>query len=238
MAAEHPWGVAALNPSIPNVWDANCLHVTDPELGADEIVAIADEVIGGAGMMHRSVDFFDFEAGARIAPEIERHGWEADRTIDMVLEGEPGTSGGAIPVERGRQAEIEPLRRRLIRGDIEEVDAARGEVMVEQLLEWARRLGSAGGDLWFTADEDGEPASSCRLFGLEGIGQVEEVGTIAAAREKGLGGAVTAAAARFSQSRGDDLTFITALADDWPRLMYERMGFRQVSTVWTFRRKA
>ncbi len=237
-AAEHPWGFSILNPSIPLVWDANHLHVTDPGLGAAEIVSLADEILGDAGMSHRSVDFFDVEAGAAIAAEIERLGWEVGRTVDMVLEGEPGAARSDLEITRERQDDIEGLRRSLIRGDLEHLDSTKGETMVAQLLEWGHRLGRAGGDLWFAArGEDGSLASSCRLLGGGGVGQIEEVGTVRAAREKGLGGAVTAAAAQFSRSRSDDLTFITALADDWPRAMYERMGFRPVSTVWTFRRK-
>lgn len=237
-AAEHSWGISVLNPSIPLVWDANQLHITDPGLKGDEIVYLADEILGGAGMAHRSVNLYDEAAGERVAPAIERLGWKSERTIDMVLEGEPATGRRDVEVTQHPQDEIEGLRRRLITSDLEALASTKGDVMVAQLLEWGYCLARGGGDLWLAAaGDDGEPASSCRLLGRDGAGQIEDVGTIEHARERGLGGAVTAAAARLSIARGDDLTFITALADDWPRLMYERMGFRPVSIVWTFRRK-
>ena len=97
-------------------------------------------------------------------------------------------------------------------------------------------LGTAGGDRWFMARADGEPAACCRLLAGEGIGQVEDVGTLPAARERGLGRAVTLAAAEASAAEGNELTYLGALADDWPRLMYERLGFDEVGKSFIFRR--
>lgn len=158
----------------------------------------------------------------------------------MALEEEPALTAPAIEVAEEPLAEIEDLRRAITRAEEDvEREAGGGSVaaLVEQLLEWDRRLGAAGGDSWFTArGPDGERAASCRLFRQDGIGQVEDVGTLAHARRQGLGRAVTEAAARRSRARGDDLTFILADADDWPRLLYERIGFRPVGSAWTFRR--
>ena len=41
----------------------------------------------------------------------------------------------------------------------------------QQLLEWDRLRGEAGGDRWFVASLEGSPASSCCLFQRDGIGQ-------------------------------------------------------------------
>ncbi len=70
----------------------------------------------------------------------------------------------------------------------------------------------------------------------EGIGQVEDVGTLPAARERGLGRAVTLAAAEASAAEGNELTYLGALADDWPRLMYAKLGFEEVGESFIFRR--
>ena len=147
----------------------------------------------------------------------------------------PPERGPEIEVEEVGLEEIAGLRRELIRDGLP-VIGAQTEQTVEQLLEWDRMLGVAGGDRWFMARAGGEPAACCRLLAGEGIGQVEDVGTLPAARERGLGRAVTLAAAEASAADGNELTYLGALADDWPRLMYERLGFDEVGKSFIFRR--
>lgn len=238
MPGEHEWGHSILTPSIPLVWDANNLLITDGSLSAHEIVALADDILGGAGLSHRSVDVTSFEAGKRLAPDFEALGWEAEPSIAMVLEGDPVPGKREVDVTERPLADILDLRRGMIGGEAPPppVGTARA-TLVDQLIEWDRKLGAVAGDRWFTADHDGVLASACRLYGGEGIGQVEDVGTLTRARENGLGRAVTVAATRASLDRGDELTFITALENDWPKLIYDRIGFHTVGGVWTFRRK-
>src|SRR3954470_14349807 len=113
LPSSHPWGHAILTPSIPLVWNANNLLLTDPELDADAIVALGDEVLGGAGLSHRSVDVLDSEAGQRLAPELEARGWESEPSVAMVLEGTPKAGAHEVEVTERRHAEIVDLRREL-----------------------------------------------------------------------------------------------------------------------------
>ena len=68
--AEHEWGASFLSRSIPMVWDANWVLVERPGMGAAEIEALADELIGGAGMEHRSVFFRDLDEAARLVAGV------------------------------------------------------------------------------------------------------------------------------------------------------------------------
>ena len=234
---EHPWGAACLSPSIPRVWDASWIVVEEAGLGAGEIAALADGVLGAAGFEHRTVALRDPAERDRLAPGFERLGWERDRAVDMVLRREPDREPDA-PAEELSFEEVAGLRRKLILGDLPAAEAAEGSDTVEQLLEWDRRVGAVGGDRWFAArGADGELASCCCLLCLGGVCQVENVGTLAGAREQGLGRAVTLAAARASAAAGNELTFISALVDDWPRLMYDRLGFDEVGVDWSYRLK-
>ena len=229
---ETDWGAVFLSPSIPLVWDANWILVERPGLAAAEIAALADEAIGGAGMKHRTALVRDLDEGARLTPDFENLGWQVERTLYMIWRGQPQRANGA-PVEERPHAGLEPLRRELIRGGLPIIST---EETIEQLMEWDRRLGEVGGDRWFSAPA-GEPASCCRLLAGGGIGQVEDVGTLADSRQRGLARAVTLAAARASREDGNELTFLSALADDWPRLMYERLGFEPTGTAHGFRRR-
>ncbi len=200
-----------------------------------EIAALADEVIGGAGMEHRTALVRDMGAAEALLPDFEALGWEAERGLRMDWRRESDRES-EVEVEEVRQDDLAELRRGLI-GDglpIMGIDSAE---TIEQLLEWDRMIGRVGGDRWFLARADGRPAACCRLLARDGIGQVEDVGTAPWARERGLGRAVTLAAARASAADGNELTYLGALADDWPRLMYEKLGFDEAGETLAFRRK-
>jgi GNAT superfamily N-acetyltransferase len=231
----HEFGRAFLSPTIPLVWDANWVLIERAGMAADEIIEVADEVIGSAGMHHRTVVLLDPAEGNRLAPGFEARGWETDLGVCMVLRSEPDRDS-PIEVAERRQMEIEPLRRRLIREDL----AALGmdpRTTTGQLLEWSRRMGAADGDRWFVAPAGGEPESACRLLSRDRVGQVEDVGTLQGSRGQGLARAVTLAAVRASLAAGNELTYLAALANDWPRLFYARLGFAEVGNHYAFRRR-
>ncbi|MGW4210153.1 GNAT family N-acetyltransferase [Lentzea sp. NPDC004789] len=60
--------------------------------------------------------------------------------------------------------------------------------------------------------------------------EIAGIGTLPAARRRGLGGAVTAALARDAVERGAELVFLSAGSLDIARV-YERVGFRRVGTA-------
>ncbi|HTT95177.1 MAG TPA: GNAT family N-acetyltransferase [Solirubrobacterales bacterium] len=134
-------------------------------------------------------------------------------------------------------AEIEGLRRMLIAGEAVPSGVLEPEATVAQLYELDRRYGEAGGDRWFTAPAEGEPLSCCRLLTDGRIGQVEDVGTRADARERGYAKAVVLAAVAAAQADGNAPIFLTAEAADWPQLMYANLGFETVGDLTTLRRR-
>ncbi|HYC82018.1 MAG TPA: hypothetical protein VEB65_09545, partial [Solirubrobacterales bacterium] len=60
------WGRAYLTPSLPLVWDASLLELRAAGLPVGEVVALADEVLGGAGFEHRTVVVADEADGRRL----------------------------------------------------------------------------------------------------------------------------------------------------------------------------
>ncbi|MFN8161755.1 MAG: GNAT family N-acetyltransferase [Solirubrobacterales bacterium] len=233
--SEHPWGESFLCPSIPLIWDASWVLITDPELGAAQIAEIADQVIGGAGMEHRTVLVRDLVVAWAPVPEFEALGWDVERGATMRWRGVPDREPEVGVTEVGED-EIVGLRRELIAATLPPGGYDAGET-IDQLLEWDRMLARAGGDRWFVARHEGEPAACCRLLAAGGVGQVEDVGTLPRARERGLGRAITLAAARASAADGNEITYLGARADDWPRLMYEKLGFELIAEEVTFRRR-
>lgn len=90
----------------------------------------------------------------------------------------------------------------------------------------------------FGAGEGGELQSTCTLFldaDVNGrrVAMVEEVATLSAHRQRGLARAVVSAAIAAAHAWEAERIVVPADADDWPQLMYMRLGFapvgRQVS---------
>ena len=63
---------------------------------------------------------------------------------------------------------------------------------------------------------------------------MEEAATLTAHRERGLALAVVGRAVREALRWGADLVTIPADADDWPQLIYSRLGFEPVGMEVSF----
>jgi ribosomal protein S18 acetylase RimI-like enzyme len=245
---EGDWGRAYLTPSLPLVWDASWLALERTGMAMREVAALADEVLGGAGLGHRTVCPLDEEDGRRLVGEVgEASGWTVE-LVDYMVWREDSGRHAATEVREGPLAEIAALRAKLTRESMPEyggdIDAT-----VPQLLEMDERLGLAGGDRWFVAPAP-EPAAACRLLAASdlyppgagsksdaAIGQVEDVATLSRARGQGLAQAVVLAALAASRAAGNEITFLSADAEDWPRLMYEKLGFAKVGELAVLRRR-
>jgi GNAT superfamily N-acetyltransferase len=238
-ARTEAWGRLFLTPSLPLIWDANWVAIERPGMGLEEIVAISEEALGGAGFEHRTVAILEEAEGRRIAEEMEERGrewpgWEVERDRYMAWRGGPVDPAPA-GVREAPLAEIEELRATLIRESmppgVDELEAT-----VEQLLEQERRYGITAGDHWFVAPAEGEPLAACALFRRDGIAQVEEVATREDARGNGYAKAIVRAAVSAAQAAGDEGIFLCADAADWPQLLYAKLGFEAVGDIAILRR--
>jgi GNAT superfamily N-acetyltransferase len=253
------WGRLFLTPSAPLIWDANWVGIEEVGLSVDQVVAIADDALGGEGFGHRTVCLLDEADGRRIGAEVESEAarwprWEIERTRYMVWRGtepEPPPVRShltttvvancertpAVAVREVALAEIEELRRTLIAEETAPTGVPEPQATVDQLFEIDGRYGLAGGDRWFTAPAEGEPRSCCRLLTDGRIGQVEDVGTRRDSRERGYAKAIVLAAVAAAWADGNAPIFLTAEAADWPQLMYARLGFETVGDLTILRRR-
>ncbi len=231
------WGRLFLTASMPLIWDANWVGIEQTGLSVEQVVAIADDALGGEGLGHRTIALLDEADGRRLGEEIEAAAarwprWEVERTRYMLWRGGEVEPGAAREV---RLEEIEALRKAIIAESMPPDGG--GQAAIDQLFENDRRYGIAAGDRWFVAPAEGEPQSACRLLRADGIGQVEEVGTLEPARDRGHGKTVVTAAIAAAQATGDEAIFLTADAADWPQLLYARMGFETVGDLTVLRRR-
>ena len=190
-----PWGRLFLTPSAPLIWDANWVGIEQVGLSVDQVVAIADDALGGEGFGHRTVCAARRsrrQAGSARRSKPSRragplggrahplHGLARRRRRSSSQKpADSAASANSRGAREVRLAEIEGLRKALIAESMP-ADGG-GAAAVDQLYELDRRYGEAAGDRWFVAPAEGEPMSACRLLRGDGIGQVEEVGTLTAA---------------------------------------------------------
>jgi GNAT superfamily N-acetyltransferase len=226
-------GTAFFTPEHALKWDLNLLLVdrVPPGLGAQELMTDADRLQGRAGLRHRKLELA--EGGEHLRTDFEAAGWSVDHLLLMLLRRGADRRGATAPVsvrEVGHDA-VRPLAERwhselLSSGsatELTEADAA------------AARLLSARS---FLAERDGAPAAYALLLDDgDGVGEVDQVYAAPEHRGAGLASAVVRAAAGASLERGDELTFLVADAEDWPRVLYDRLGFEMVGTRFEFTRK-
>ncbi|MBM3666606.1 MAG: GNAT family N-acetyltransferase [Actinobacteria bacterium] len=228
---------AVLSPSLPLLWDASFLLVEREGMDAARVEALAAEAFSGSGLPHLAVTFRAEGEGARLAGDLAARGWEPDVGLYMVQRS-PSLLEARVEVAERPLGEIREAVREVMAECFAPGYGEPVEAVGDQLLAAATPGSQDGGRRWFTAELHGRPAACCRLSDQGGIGEIEYVGTLGAARGHGLARSVVLAAAEASRDRGDELTFLQADRDDWPATgLYERLGFETVGTDHAFVRR-
>src|SRR4051794_27279372 len=208
-------GVARLADSIPNVYDANYLSVEGAVAPADVLAAEADVVL--ADRFHRRVivegggpgltDAFA-ELGFQLSTHLVlAHANAPDRVVDTTMV---------------RQVELEELIPARTRGILAE---PWGDREIADQLNAAKRVVAAAVETRFFAAFAGkELAGYCELRVRDGVAQIEDVEVLPEFRGRGLGRAVVQHALEQGR-RVAEIVYLEALADDWPRELYAKLGF-------------
>jgi ribosomal protein S18 acetylase RimI-like enzyme len=219
-----PWGRAFINTELKVVWDINFLRVERSGASFGDLAAAAERIQGGAGLGHRKLVLPDEGWAGDICNAARRSGWEVTPLIFMIRRRE-GTRTSSVPVREVPLEEIRPLREEMMRRQ----PWATQESDVQQVLEANRRWASRVDARFFIAEVDGVPAAACDLYQAPGLAQIEDVETKTEYRNRGLASAVVLAAADAArEAQGDPIVFLMADENDWPKVLYERMGFEIV----------
>lgn len=97
----------------------------------------------------------------------------------------------------------------------------------ERLNEAQLRVADAVDTHWLAAYDGDALAAWCHVRSRDGVAQIEDVNTLPAFRGRGHGRAIVQYA--LDEARAShDVVFLEALADDWPRELYEKLGFVEV----------
>lgn len=228
-----PYGVALLDPDLPRVWSRNFLLANaeaEASASAAEFAAEADRVLGAATVSHRKVEVFDADTGARLEPGFRELGWNAECDVIMVARRDPDRPVDTSIVDEVTVGDLVPTWTEGWRADPEVL----GEDVARQLVENKRRLVDIVDTRFFAARVEGEVASYCELYSSGRTAQIENVLTLERFRNRGLARATVSRALEEARDGGHDLIFLIADRDDWPRKLYEKLGFDEVGRIWEF----
>jgi ribosomal protein S18 acetylase RimI-like enzyme len=170
-----------------------------------------------AELGHRRVQVEDETAGARLRAGFERLGWRAERLAWL------HRSGPAPPVERPVEelpfAATHDLRRFWVREWAPDPATEETFTFVEEGV--ADRRGTRA----VAALEGGEPVAFAAWWAEGGTAEIDQVYCRPDRRNRGLGGALVAAAIA---AAGADDVFIVAVDSGRAQRLYERLGFAPV----------
>jgi GNAT superfamily N-acetyltransferase len=235
---EIPEGFVVLHSGLPAIRFLNALLLPGPlpeAIDARAVLALTERWLGSLPYRHVVID--DGEGGQRLTAELQSAGAVRRRTLFMVFRGRPGR----LPDDpRAREVTDSELRA-LQRANFEQADFVQaaapglGQALVE--AQAALRAGTRARG--FGAGEGDGLQSMGTLFldpdvGGRRVAMVEEVATLTAYRERGLAKAVVGRAVREALRWGADLVTIPAEADDWPQLIYAKLGFEPVGIQVSF----
>jgi RimJ/RimL family protein N-acetyltransferase len=219
------YGVGLFCDSIPDVWDENYLRVDErvsPAMHAAEAESLME------AFWHRRVTFNgppdDF------AVRFADLGWSHSTHLVMAHLDPPDRVAATSGVREVTLEDIAPAHRRVTLAE-----SYGTSPLADQLLESKRRLGDVLRTRYFAVLDGDLAVSFCQLFDDGRTAQIEDVNTLMAYRGRGLARSVVQRA--FEEATADcDVVFLEALADDWPRELYRKMGFRVVDQSQFFTR--
>jgi hypothetical protein len=234
-----PGGVVIRHDGLPILRHLNAV-LLDAPLAAElaeptAFIDLADRQLAGLG--HRYLVLDDVAAAERLAPALLDAGWTRERVVYMVR-----ARDADRPPRPGLARRLDEPTARALHAEVtaEEVPADEGvqgpiaAALVRQLVEGQAAVRAGTRSICFGAGEDGQLASICTLFIGDRIAMIEEVGTLTAQRERGLARAVVGAAIDAAFEAGAEEIAVPADADDWPQVLYAKLGFDPLGTQVSF----
>jgi RimJ/RimL family protein N-acetyltransferase/predicted GNAT family acetyltransferase len=210
--ATHGEGLFA--PSVREVYDMNYVRAEQPA-PAEALIADAERLM--EDYFHRRVIVERADDGT--ATGFRAHGWTVVRHLIMARTREPDRHVDTSMVREVSFAELRPARREVTVGE------PWGHEEIASLLDDAKQLiVRAVPTRFFGAFADGEIAAYCEVRSDGTVAQIEDVNTLPRFRGRGLGRAVVQYAAD-AASKTNAVVYLEALADDWPRELYAKLGF-------------
>ncbi|MDP9066914.1 MAG: GNAT family N-acetyltransferase [Actinomycetota bacterium] len=229
---EFRWGTALFCPEVSSIYDVNFLRVDRPDddLTVEALVDEADRVMAPHAFKHRKLVVPDAEVGTKLADDLRSRGWRVDRLLYMTHEREP---------QRVARADVDEVVQGVYVAARDEFNRrepyfGNDETVLRDMRKVARMTYAATDKRPFAAYVGDTIASMCELYSDGLTAQIEDVATLEEHRGKGLATAVVLRALHEAQAWGHETIFLVADDEDWPKHLYEKLGFHGVGISYHF----
>jgi ribosomal protein S18 acetylase RimI-like enzyme len=216
--------------TFPRMWDANHIRLEDRwEGSAEELADQGKRRARELGLGHCMITTADDWEASRLGPPLRVAGFRPERHVVMAHRGSAPRVGGHsvedVPID-ATAAVREAILRESPFGDDDTVD---------QVLAYQRTVHRRIGDSWMAAFDEGRVGATCRRIARDGVGQIEDVGTLPDLRRRGLASALVLAGLARLRSQGEELCLIVADDGSQAAELYHRLGFEDIAAVTRFR---
>ena len=212
---ESPCGRAVYTDELPRRLDGNYLW-------ADR--GNAEELVAEAARLERRLIFVpDPELGDALAPWFKEQGWRIDRHVVMAQLREPEREADLSLVREVSEPDLREARKQVLAGE-----PWASPKVLEQIFAAKALIGKRVTTRFFAVELDGEVVSYTDLYLDDADAQVEDVGTLPEHRNEGHASAVVLGAIAEARRAGAGFVFLVADANDWPKVLYGRLGFDEV----------
>jgi ribosomal protein S18 acetylase RimI-like enzyme len=214
--ADSSIGTAVIDDALPRRLDSNFLRV--------EREADGETVRSEAERLDRRMIFVpDPSLGEPLVPFMKKQGWRVNRVVVMAQHREPEREGDLGLVHEVREEDLRAARARLNAGR----PWGTPEVL-EQLFAGKRSIGEKVDARFFAVLVDDQVVSCTDLYQDGAEAQIEDVGTLDDHRGHGYATSVVLGAIAEARNKGAEFVFLVADKEDWPKVLYRRLGFDEL----------
>lgn len=223
------WGTGYFHDDYPTKWILNylCLERRPDPAEVPLVVANAERAFEARGLAHRKIHD-DNPEGAHLVAGFEAAGWSVETLEVMQLDGDIEARPGAS-VEEVDGAQIRPPTHEWYRQTLV-VTEEQAANLTDSLAAVERAVHTR----YFAVRVPSGIASWCHLYQEGEVAQIEEVSTFERYRGRGYATATVLRAIHEARAAGASFIFLVADANDWPKDIYARLGFRPIGQIYDY----
>lgn len=213
--------------AFPHVYDANLvrrarLRAANLDASLDALAAPLREV----GARHLQLTLDGADVPDELGLELRRRGFLRDRLVAMTLDGplERGRASGVRIRSVPEEASWDELAFAMDRMNREEAWYA--PAVSREIVGSLRIKREARALELFVAERDRKVVGSIGLARHHNVAQVISVGTLPEARRRGVASTMVVEMVERARARSAELIYLVTRADDTPKELYRKIGFR------------